>query len=142
VQVTPGRMDPKLYPTKVSTEPDTPITCPCVIVVNHGHYTITDIQAQFSPNGASILTYGKREHFSSLRDLPSQMTSWVDDEPDIRLSTLTPSDTGLRFSHDAIAEKNLTGTYPIVRWRDRWGQTWEHKLGVVRKISAAEVWKP
>jgi hypothetical protein len=142
VQITPGRMHPDLYKTRITTDPDTPITCPCVIVINRGHYTITDIHAQFSPDGRSILAYDKREHFSALRDLPQPMSEWIEDEPDIRLSTLTPTDGGLRFSHDAIAEKNLRGTYPIIRWRDRWGQAWEHKLGTVRKITESEQWKP
>jgi hypothetical protein len=112
VQITPGRMFPDLYGTQVTTSPDTPVACPCVIIVNRGHYTITEIHAQSTPDGRSLLTYGKREHFSALRDLPRQMSDYIDDEPDIRLDTLTPTDAGLRFSHDAIAETNLHGTYP------------------------------
>jgi hypothetical protein len=143
VQVAPGRMDPRLYQTRVTSDPDTPITCPCVIVVNRGSYTITDIQARFSPDGQSMLAYDKREHFSSLRNLPDEMrSSWIAEEPDTRLDTLTHMDGALRFSHDAIAEKNLFGTYPLVRWRDRWNQMWEYKLGRVRTISENEPWKP
>jgi hypothetical protein len=142
VQVTPARMSPEKYGSRLTTNPDTPISCPCVIVVNRGHYSITDIQAELSTDGRSMLQYDKRQHFSALRHLPEDMTSAISDEPDVRLSTLTPMDGGLRFSHDAIAERNLFGSYPIVRWRDRWGQAWEHKLGTVRKVAVDEQWKP
>jgi hypothetical protein len=142
VQVTPGRMAPELFGSRITTEPDTPITCPCVIIVNRGHYTIARIRAQFSTDGRNLLQYGKREHFSPLRGLADELSSNIDDEPDVRLSTLTPTDCGMRFSHDAIAVKNLFGSYPIVRWEDRWGQMWEHKLGIVRKTSENEQWMP
>ena len=31
---------------------------------------------------------------------------------------------------------------PIIRWTDRWGTRWEHKLGQVRPIAAEEPWEP
>jgi len=140
VQVTPGRMSVEWYGSLISTEPGTAITCPCVIIVNRGNYTITDICARFSYDGTSVMQYDKQEHFSGLRGLPEELSNYIADEPDIRLTTLTPTDVGLRFSHDAIAKRNLHGAYPIVRWRDRWDQTWEYKLGIVYEVESNQPW--
>jgi len=37
----------------------------------------------------------------------------------------------MRYVHDAVLAATALGSYPIVRWRDRWGTRWEHKQGVV-----------
>jgi hypothetical protein len=63
-------------------------------------------------------------------------------ERNVRNDTLTPADMGLLFVRDAMAESKIFGCYPVVRWRDRWGQVWEHKLGVVREIKEGEQWMP
>jgi hypothetical protein len=135
-------MDPAYYESAVTSDRDTPIACPSVTIVNHGHYTITGIEAQLSTDGRSLMSYGKREHFSGLANIPQDLQAGTYEEPDVRLSTLTLTDRGLRFTHDAIADKFLHGSYPIVRWKDMWGQIWEHKLGVVRRIQQDEQWSP
>lgn len=144
VQVVPVRMSPDAYGSKVATDPGTPITCPGVIVINRGRYTITRLEAQICLNGKSMTSYGKRQHFPAwwnLRNMPLA-EGLEGPEPDIRLDTLTPSDLGMRFVHDAIAERHVRGAYPVVRWKDRWGQTWEHKLGKVEKIDEGTQWTP
>jgi hypothetical protein len=142
VQIVPVRMSPESYGTRVATDPETAITCPGVIVINRGRYTITRLEAQICLNGNSMTHYDKREHFSTwwnLRNMP--LAEGLDGpEPDVRLDTLTPSDLGMRFTHDAIAESRVRGSYPVVRWKDRWGQTWEHKLGRVEKIGDDTQW--
>lgn len=144
VQVTPARMDPKNYGSQIMTsDPKDPITCPCVFITNTGHYTITDVQAQFSPDGKSLVGYEDRVHISSWAMLPPKLVHSFGlsaPERNIRNDTLTPADMGLLFVSDAMAESKIFGCYPVVRWRDQWGQRWEHKLGVVRKITENERW--
>jgi F0F1-type ATP synthase epsilon subunit len=146
VQVTPARMDPKTYNSQITTsDPEDPITCPCVFIANTGHYTITEIHAQFSPEGSSLVGYGDRVHLSSWAKLPPEIVHRIGlsaHERNVRNDTLTPADMGLLFVHDAMAESKIFGCYPVVRWRDQWRQRWEHKLGVVRKIAEGEQWKP
>lgn len=36
--------------------------------------------------------------------------------------------------------QHLKSPYPLVRWTDRWGQRWEHRLGEVRRIPDDEPW--
>jgi hypothetical protein len=54
-----------------------------------------------------------------------------------RLSSL---DVGMRFWTDDIAVDRVEGWYPVVRWTDRWGQRWEHRLGEVRQVGESEPW--
>ncbi len=131
-------MTPEAWGSLITTEPDTPIECPVAIVVNRGHYTITHLRAQICMNDGSMTSYGKTEHFTSWWNLPQPLMADVHGEGrDIYLSTLTPADRGMRYSHDAVAVRHLIGSYPI-RWKDRWGTRWEHKQGVVRKITESE----
>ena len=142
VEVTEARMTPEAYGSQITSDPDTPIECPVAIVINHGRYTITRLEAQICMNGNSLTSYGKTEHFTSRWRLLAPMTAGLSGEGrDIYLSTLTPADIGMRYTHDAVAVRHLLGSYPIVRWQDRWGTFWEHRQGVVRKIAEGEQWK-
>ncbi len=139
VEVTEARMEPEAWGSRITTGPDTPIECPAAIVINRGHYTITHLQAQICMNDGSMTSYGKTEHFTSWWHLPQPMIDRVHGAVrDIYVSTLTPADLGMRFSSDAITVRNLVGSYPVIRWKDRWGTRWEHKQGVVRKITESE----
>jgi len=143
VEVTAARMSAEAYGSQITTTPDEPIACAVAIVVNGGHYTITRLQAQFCTGSGSLTSYGRTEYFSSMwriEDSPLSDGVMVP-EREIRLGTLTPSDLGMRYSHDAQVIRHLVGSYPIVRWRDQWGISWEHKLGEVRQIQESEPWK-
>jgi hypothetical protein len=143
VQVTAARMSAEVYGSQVMSDPNTPIACPVAIVVNGGRYTITQIEARICLGGKSITGYSKTEPFSSWWNLPKPIASDLSgQERDIFLNTLTPADLGMRYIHDAVAEQFLHGSYPIVRWRDRWGARWEHKRGVVRQVTEGENWEP
>lgn len=146
IQVTEARMTPEAWGSQITSTPDVPIQCPAAIVVNRGRYTITRLQAQLclsSSGNYSLQSYGKRELFSSLAVLPDTLTTGLAGEGrDVWGDTLRPADIGMRFSSDAIAERHLFGSYPIVRWRDRWGTWWEHRRGEVRQIDESEDWKP
>lgn len=112
------------------------------IVVNHGRYTITRVEAQICLSG-TLTSYDTTEHFSSYYSLPDPLIrDMVWEARDRSLSTLTPADLGLRYTTDVMATKFLVGNYPIVRWTDRWGTLWEHKQGVVRQVAEGEQWRP
>ena len=41
---------------------------------------------------------------------------------------------GVLFKSDTVHAQLLMDPYPIVRWSDRYGTRWEHRLGKVRRI--------
>jgi hypothetical protein len=142
VEVTTARMSPEAYGSRITSEPDVPIACPVAIVVNHGHYAITDVYARFRAATGGLLAYGKTEHFSSLWNHDGNIMDGVTEaERNLSPTTLTPADAGLRFSEDARTVRDLAGSYPVIRWRDRWGTQWENKQGVVRQVAEGEDWK-
>jgi hypothetical protein len=142
VEVSAGQMSPEEYGSRITTEPDVPIACPVAIVVNRGHYVITEVYARFRSGTGGLLAYGRTEHFSSLWNLRGEILAGViRPERNLSPTTLTPADAGLRFSEDAKAVRYLAGSYPIIRWRDRWGTQWESKQGVVRQVAEGEDWK-
>jgi hypothetical protein len=147
VQVTPARAavaPPAKQPADEPVEPVEPVERPVVIVVNHGRYTITRIQAQLCTGGNSLTGYGKTEHLSSWFNLPEELRpQGIWDARSVGLgNTLTPMDLGLRYTSDVMAVKFLVGSYPIVRWTDRWGTCWQHKQGDVHQVAEGEDWKP
>ena len=112
VQITEARMTPEAYGSRISTDPETPIECPVAIVINRGHYTITRLEAQICLNGNSLTSYGKTEHFTSWHTLPHPMTEGLSGGGrDIYLSTLTPTDLGMRYSSDAMTVRNLSSGF-------------------------------
>lgn len=142
VGVTAAQMSPEAFGSRITSQPDVPIACPVAIVVNRGHYAITDVHAQFRAGAGDLTAYGRTEHFSSWCNLAGGITEGVTGpERNLSPTTLTPADAGLRFSEDARALRYLAGSYPIVRWRDRWGTRWENKQGVVRQVAEGEDWK-
>jgi hypothetical protein len=142
VEVTAAQMSPEAWGSRVTTQPDVPIACPVAIVVNRGHYAITDVYAQFREGTGGLTAYGRTEHFSSWWNFASTIMEGVTGpERNLSPTTLTPADAGLRFSEDARTVRNLAGSYPVVRWRDRWGTRWESRQGVVRQVAEGEDWK-
>ena len=111
------------------------------MVVNHGSYTITRLEAQYCLNN-NILTSPRRfDRFSGFVNVPANLRQG--DQPSAEHAlrgVLTPFDEGIRFETDLIPEEGLVNPYWLVRWTDHWGTRWEHKLGAVRQIegSAAE----
>ena len=65
VEVTAAQMSPEEYGSRVTTQPGVPIACPVAIVVNRGHYAITEVYAQFRAGTGGLTAYGRTEHFSS-----------------------------------------------------------------------------
>jgi hypothetical protein len=147
VEVTAAQMSPEAWGSRITTQPGIPIACPAAIVVNRGHYAITEVYAQFCAGTGGLMPYGRTEHFSSWWNLAgdirggSIMDGVTGAGRNLSPTTLTPADAGLRFSEDARTVRDLAGSYPIIRWRDRWGTRWESRQGVVRQVAEGEDWK-
>jgi hypothetical protein len=112
------------------------------LVVNHGKYTITDVDAWLTL-AKGTQAFPSRTRVLGLRGLDAELTDGVPAHldgttPDAHSDILAPWDAGLRFvvqvtDIDLATHGTLAGAYPVVRWTDRWGNRWEHCLGHVRK---------
>jgi hypothetical protein len=117
------------------------------IVVNHGNYTITSVECRFhlaASETASYVAAHKTEWLSGYYQLDERLRAGLDGPPEHNpyVSTLAPWGIGIRFQSDQIAAKFIPGWYPVVRWTDRWGTRWEHKLAEVRQIDESAIWEP
>jgi hypothetical protein len=110
------------------------------VVVNHGKYTIADIDAGLKLRDGEIVKFQSRERKLGTSDLDAELLkgipmNLVGTAPIDHSDILAPWDAGLRFIMDAITiAGNLAGAYPVVRWTDRWGNRREHQLGHVVKV--------
>ena len=141
VQVVARRLS-----TEAVGEEAVPLEIYVAAVINHGHYTITGIEAQIlltSGGSPSLIPFTRREGVSSAEEL----TPVLGDRsaPRVRGSftdRLTPWDLAVRFESDPIAAAKLVGAEPVVRWVDQWGTHWERRLGEARHIPDGEPWAP
>jgi hypothetical protein len=106
-------------------EPDPSVRALVAIVVNHGAYVITRVEAQFhlhSNSGGSFVGRDRTEWLSGFADLPEGLQRGLAGAPEYSasLDRLAPWDVGIRFQTDSIATKFTLGWYPVVRWTDRW----------------------
>lgn len=114
-----------------------------VIVLNHGSFTITRVDAQLCLGGNSMQPYHSSRRFGVSDEIPPDVVGSFSTFPGRAMSgVLTPFDRGIRFETDDIHERHLVMPYPVVRWMDHWGTTWEHKRGVVRQVSESAPWEP
>jgi hypothetical protein len=128
-------------------EPDPEVRSLVAIVVNRGRYTITRVDAQFclqANSGGTLVSPGRTEWLSSYPALDDRLRAGLAGAPEYNphVSRLAPYDTGVRFTSDRMATKFIHGAYPLVRWTDRWGTRWEHKLGDVRQVDESAPWVP
>lgn len=113
-----------------------------IYVKNRGSSTITRVEAVFC-SGNAIVPHRGFKRLTSFASLPDGLRVGYKAAAEVNLNeVLTPFDLGMRFeSHEMTTDQART-PYPIVRWTDRWGARWEHKLGVVRRIADGEQWEP
>jgi len=124
--------------------------CPmAVMVVNHGKFTITGVEARFSPDGTSVVPYSSYTRLSGFLNVPKDLRGKWNDCKDVPTESamegvLTPWDTGIRFEStgEGVLEVHVMGPYPLVRWTDRWGTRWEHRRGEVRQVRDDDPWAP
>jgi hypothetical protein len=143
VQVTTGDKGASPGPLDESGSPG-PYTAKVLaaMVVNRGRYAITNVSAQFSPEGRSLTTVRGTVRVPGFEKIDPPLRADFTPLRDKRghSDTLTPWDAGIRFETDAVGVAHLTGPYFVVRWVDRWGSHWEHKQGVVRPLTGNEPW--
>lgn len=125
---------------------DGPVTKHLVaIVVNHGQYTITRLEAHAGLSAAGNPRLiplrvrpsrpGARNLDDSLRTIWSQLESLMPPA-----QQLTRWDQDIVFESDPVNDGQVAGAYPVVRWTDRWGKRWEHKRAEVRQIKDDAPW--
>lgn len=114
------------------------------LLVNRSRQTVTQIEAQFSPDGQSLIPHHRQLRVPSYANLPPGMP----DDPQYvqpakaasSSDRLTPWDAGMTIETDLIDLHTLTDPHVIVRWTDRWGTRWEHKRGDVRPVQPGAQW--
>lgn len=113
-----------------------------VLVGNMSTRTITQVVAQFSPDGNSLVPKVRAEH---IRRAPDGLVSVLArPSPDgmfraAHSGILAPG-ARMRLWSDEVADRELIAPFPVVRWCDWLGQWWEHRQGKLRKISEDEPW--
>jgi hypothetical protein len=122
----------------VTSTPENPCRSPIVFIINRGRYTITMVDARFSPDGRSIAAHIRTGAPLATAKLPEDLVGIHTGElGQAYVGVLTPG-SAMWFVGDAI--RTLHSAYPIVRWRDRWGTTWEHKRGNVQQVAEGAPW--
>jgi hypothetical protein len=113
------------------------------MVVNHGYFTITDVQARFVFAERSGIVNPQRSVYTpGIDGLPSRLTrGWAESEAYVMEGILTPRGTAIRFESPLVPEHALENPYPLVRWRDQWGTFWEYRLGRVQPIGDDDEWR-
>jgi hypothetical protein len=115
------------------------------LTINRSPYTITAVDGRFS-DGTTVSTVAARYRFVDTSKVPEMLTRGLtittigegdtmipqDPMPD----TLTPWAAGIRFESGKVPDN----AYCIIRWTDRYGACWEHKLGKVRQIKPSDAW--
>lgn len=139
VLVTPAKIPANFADPAESAETGEPKVRPVAVVINNGRFTITNLDARFARN-ATQYPCQQMEYYSAYPTLPQELVSGLVADPAINM--LPPGFAGVRFIGDSMTAQELHGINPIVRWTDRWGTQWEHKLGQVRPIAAEEPWEP
>jgi hypothetical protein len=117
------------------------------IVINHGRYTITGVEARIrlaSGGGPSLILFAGSERVPGTKDLDPRLRNGMSGllEGLMYGDRITPWDVGLCFWSDPVPPAQVSGAYPVVRWTDRWGSRWEHRQGEVRQSRDGEEWVP
>jgi hypothetical protein len=118
------------------------------IIINHGTYTITGVEAQLrltAGGNPSLVSFGKSERVSGTAELDKELRGGMYGglEAALHADRLSPWDRGIRFETGPMPTEHLSGAYPVVRWMDRWGTRWEHRRGEVRQVAdGSEPWQP
>jgi hypothetical protein len=121
--------------TLAGDQPDDTAKRLVATVVNGGTYAITDVKVMFSPEGQTLIGTERTDY------LPALPPSWIESGLHTTgyAGVIIPGGA-MRFVSEVTASDKLTSPYRLVRWRDRSRQRWEHRSGVVRRISDGEKW--
>lgn len=111
-------------------------------VSNQGRFTIIHLEARFCTDGRTVVA-----PVGSDRDLPAEYQGkkvmGLIREEGAMAGILRGLGEGMRFGSDPLSLEQLKDPYVLVRWTDRWGTRWEHRLGQVRRIEGGDTaWTP
>ena len=138
VQVVGARVPPG---QGIVSTPDNPTERPVAIVLNRGRYTITQVDARFS-DGISVLPRELIQPGQDFSGLPNLLTHDLTGGIGGNFTGMLAAGEAMRFVGNATLVRSLSSIYAIVRWTDRWGQQWQHKLGSIGKVEDHEQWLP
>jgi hypothetical protein len=114
-----------------------------VMVVNHGSFTITRVEAQFCYDGVKLGFPQRSKRLTGFGHVSERLREgWSPSAEHALDGVLTPRDAGVRFESYQVPAGELGNPYPLVRWTDRWGTRWEHRHGKVRHVREDEPWVP
>jgi hypothetical protein len=127
----------------VYEEPDDSVRQLAALVVNHGSYTISGIEARFIINGKDPISPASDTRLGGYDKLPARLQAGHERMEDTRFGdVLTRWDVGMRFKSYPVPERDLVDAYPVVRRTDRWGTRWQHQRGEVRQVKDNPPWIP
>jgi HAMP domain-containing protein len=114
-----------------------------VMVVNHGHYAITRVEAQFSFQGNDLRAAVRSSRVHGIvSPFPQQGGyTWQPVSDQMASTTLQPWDRGMLVEAPDTDPSFVTSPHAIVRWTDRWGTRWEYKHGSARHINDEAQWQ-
>jgi hypothetical protein len=105
------------------------------LVVNHGSFTITDVEARFCYDGQDLASPARSKRLTGFGRVSGRVQGGFSASAEHALDrVLTPRDAGVRFESYPVPADRLANPYPVVRWTDRWGTRWEHRQGQVDPI--------
>ena len=114
-----------------------------VMVVNHGSFTITKVEAQFCYDGVKLGFPQRSKRLTGFGQVRERLRKgWSPSAEHALDGVLTPRDAGVRFESYQVPAGELGNPYPLVRWTDRWGTRWEHRRGEVREVPDDQEWAP
>jgi hypothetical protein len=123
--------------------PGEPVKRLAVMVVNHGAFTITGLEAQFCYDGVKLGFPERSKRLTGFGNVRERLREgWNPSAEHALDGVLTPRDAGVRFESYMVPARELGSPYPLVRWIDRWGTKWEHRRGEVRRLRYDEPWSP
>jgi hypothetical protein len=110
------------------------------VIINEGAYTITGIEARLRLADCTVQEFAGSERVTGTTDLDPRLSDGMEGQLEAVThgDRLAPWDIGLRFYSE---RRPIAVWYPIVRWTDRWGKRWEHRLGDVRRVKKRERWR-
>jgi hypothetical protein len=125
-------------PATGQSGPDSTALVLVASVINHGPYTITEVEVQFCLDGGTLRPAANCERVSNFAKLPDALQKPGDvSEERAMHGVLTPWDVGMRAESDEVRVQELKAHYAVVSWTDQWGQRWQHGPGTVRRIKGS-----
>lgn len=134
IRVIVAQQDGRITDPYINADPEDILRSLVVVVVNEGRFTVTDVAVGLYRSDGSRTDPARVERIGDC----NRLNSALEDAPsDVVDRALAPGASRLRFTGSARLERDLIGSYPVVRWTDHWGQMWERSKGRVRKTSAS-----